>query len=380
MSVAKTQLNSADLYDALAKNGVSYFCGVPDSLLSPFGFYLEDHAKDSHEIAVNEGSAVAMGIGYYLATEKIPLVYLQNSGLGSASNPLTSLADPLVMGIPMLLLIGWRGQPSKKDEPQHKKQGLITTKLLSGLDIPFVVLSSDGIKASEQVAKAASNAKQSQRPVALVVESGTLLPYKAQPRKNKYALSREEAVGDIVNSLDDVDVVVATTGKTSRELFEHRETNGQKHQQDLLVVGGMGHASSIALTIAKQKPKRKVYCIDGDGALLMHMGSLAAIGNTGLKNIYHFVINNGSHESVGGQPTIGFDVDIPAIAKGSGYRHVCFITERDALKTILTDIKNLEGPVLIEVRVNMNSRTNLKRPTIHPSKNKEDFISFLKGT
>jgi phosphonopyruvate decarboxylase len=378
MSAAQTQLNPADLYQSLIKNGVTYFCGVPDSLLSPFGFYLEDRAKDSHDSAVNEGSALAMAIGYYLATENVPLVYMQNSGLGNAINPLISLADPLVLGIPMLLLIGWRGQPGKTDEPQHKKQGLITDKLLAALDIPYEVLSSS-TKVSGQIARAVRRAKQSNGPAALLVESGTFLPYKSKLRENAYSLSREQVVGDIADSLSNIDIVVATTGKASREFFEHRETKRQPHN-DLLVVGGMGHASVIALAVAKQKSNRKVYCIDGDGALLMHMGSLATIGNSSPSNLYHFVINNGSHESVGGQPTVGLGIDIPAIAKACGYKHTYSVTDRDALKMTLMKIKRLKGPVLVEVRVKLSSRADLIRPTIHPAKNKSEFIAHLKDT
>jgi len=378
MPIKTNQLSPSELYEALTKNGVDYFCGVPDSLLSSFSFYLIEHAKNSHDIAVNEGNAVALAIGYYLATEKVPLVYMQNSGLGNAINPLVSLADPLVMGIPLLLLIGWRGQAGKKDEPQHKKQGLITTKLLSDLDIPYVVLSSKNAEVSQQVASAIKNMRRSHKPFALLVEDGTFIPPINQIKENKYTLSREDAIKVIVSSLDSSDVVVATTGKASRELFEHREVAGQNHAQDLLIVGGMGHASTIALTIARQKPKLKVYCIDGDGAALMHLGALANIGSRGPTNFYHFIINNGTHESVGGQPTIAFNIDIPAIAKACGYKHTYSVKDKSGLKNVLRATGKLTGPILVEVRVNNKSRSNLIRPTTHPSKNKEDFISFLK--
>ena len=346
------QLNPSELYEALVKNGVDYFCGVPDSLLSSFGFYLEDRVKNSHDIAINEGNAVALAIGYYLATEKVPLVYMQNSGLGNAINPLVSLADPLVMGIPLLLLIGWRGQSGKKDEPQHKKQGLITTKLLADLDIPYVVLSSKNTEASQQIASAMKDIRQSHRPFALLVEDSTLAPSANHVNETKYTLSREEAIKDVVNSLNSSDVVVATTGKASRELFEHREKSGRKHDQDLLIVGGMGHASTIALAIARQKLKRKVYCIDGDGAALMHLGALANIGSREPMNFYHFIINNGTHESVGGQPTVAFDIDIPAIAKACGYKHTYLVADKSVLESTLQALKKVKGPVLVEVRVN----------------------------
>ncbi len=371
------RLSPEDLYKALIKNGVNYFCGVPDSLLSSFGFYLEDHAKEFSDIAVNEGSAVASAIGYYLATSKLPAVYMQNSGLGNAINPLVSLADPLIMGIPMILLIGWRGQPGRTDEPQHLKQGLITTGLLTNLGIPYVVLSRNTKTVLLQIKKASKDALALKRPVALLVESDTLKSYEKPVKPTKYSLSREEVIGYIAENMANLGVIVATTGKTGRELFEYREKKDRGHEKDLLVIGGMGHASSIAASIAQQKPERKVYCIDGDGAMLMHMGSLATIGSKRLKNFYHFVVNNGSHESVGGQPTVGFNIDMPAIAKACGYAHTFSVDKRDSLGDVLTAIEKLGGPVFIEVRVGSGSRTGLTRPSIHPSENKNSFMSYL---
>ena len=372
------QLKPSELYEALIKNRVSYFCGVPDSLLSSFSFYLENHAKKAHDIAVNEGNAIALAVGYYLATEETPLVYMQNSGLGNAINPLVSLADPLVMGIPIILLIGWRGQEGKIDEPQHKKQGLITTKLLKDLGIPYEILSTRNVEVFRQVTRATEYAHENKSPFALLVEPNTLPSFEKKDGGTKSSLNREEVIKTLVDSLNDTDIVVATTGKASRELYEHREATGQKHAQDLLVVGGMGHASGIALAIAQQQSVRKVYCIDGDGALLMHMGAVATIGRKGLKNFYHFVINNGAHESVGGQPTVGLDVNMPAIAKACGYRHTIRVSSKDLLLDTLKRIEKLDGPVFIEVRVNSKSRTELSRPTIHPSKNKEAFMRFMK--
>lgn len=372
------RLSPADLYQSLIDNDVGYFCGVPDSSLSSFGHYLESHAKKSHDVAINEGNAVALAIGYYLATSKIPLVYMQNSGLGNATNPLISLADPLIMGVPMILLIGWRGQPGKKDEPQHVKQGMATISLLDSLGIPHQILASDAIKASKQVQDVASKALQTKQPFALLVQADTLQAYKANhSTASDFSLSREEAIQRIVDGLTSHDIIVATTGKASRELFEYRQAKRQSHQQDLLTVGGMGHASAIAYSIAKQKPKRKVFVIDGDGAVLMHMGSLAFIGSSKQKNFYHLVINNGAHQSVGGQPTIAHDVDLPGIAKASGYSHVYSLSKREEVAEVLCSLKDLAGPVFVEINTNSLSRPDLIRPTIHPSKNKEAFMKFL---
>jgi len=372
-----SQLLPAMLYEAFRAAGVTYFCGVPDSLLSPVGYYLADHAGQDHDIAANEGNAVALAIGAYAASKKVPLVYMQNSGLGNALNPLVSLADPLVMAIPMVLLVGWRGQPGHEDEPQHKKQGPITTSLLDALGITYQILSKDARQAKLQIGRAVHIAQELQQPVALVVEAGTIAPYDRPGGVQAYPLSREQAIQAVIQSLDERDAVIATTGKASRELFEYREKSGQGHRRDLLIVGGMGHASTIAAAIAQHKPGRRIYCIDGDGALLMHMGALPIIGSKRLKNFYHIIINNGAHESVGGQPTVGFMIDIPAIAQASGYAHVRRVTEATELTAALQAIRELDGPVLLEVRVNTLSRSELSRPTITPADNRAAFMSFL---
>lgn len=377
-NTTKHRLSVEELYNNLIENEVEYFCGVPDSLLSSFGFYLEDYVKGSHFIAANEGNAIAMAIGYHLATSKLPLVYMQNSGLGNSINPLVSLADPTVLGIPMLLMIGWRGQPGKKDEPQHLKQGMVTEVFLKDLGISYSILSPDINKASLQITSAVGEAILSKRPFALLVGDDILDSYKSVLKPtSSHPLSREYAIKLIVDQLDGTDIVVATTGKTCRELFEHREKTSHGHSQDLLVVGGMGHASSIAMAIAQQKSQRKVFCLDGDGAALMHMGSLATIGSKDLKNFYHFLINNGAHDSVGGQPTVALSVDMLAVAKASGYSHTMSVDEPRHLKDVLKTVKMLDGPVFVEVRVNTGSRPDLKRPTILPVQNKESFMHFL---
>jgi len=372
------KLSPTVFYQALIKNKVEYFCGVPDSSLSSFGAYLEDHGAESHDIAVNEGSAIALAIGYHIASANVPLVYMQNSGLGNAINPLTSLVDPLVLGIPMILLIGWRGKPGVKDEPQHSKQGSITIDLLKSLGIPHKLLNSDNVKATKQVNQAVEDTIKTKRPFALLVHDGTFETFKMSSSVvTKYRLTREEAIQSIVDNLTNQDVVVVTTGKAIRELFEHRDKKQQGHRQDLLIVGGMGHASAIAYGIAKQKPKHNIFVIDGDGSVLMHMGSLPFIGSNGLKNFYHIVINNGSHESVGGQPTIAGVIDLPAIAKSSGYTQTFSLSKRGDIAKTIRFIKKLAGPVFVEINVGGRARLDLMRPTIHPSKNKETFMKFL---
>jgi len=372
------RLPAKDLYDSLLKNGVQYFCGVPDSLVSPFSFFLEANAKKQHVIAANEGNAIGLAIGYHVATGKVPLVYMQNSGLGNAVDPLVSLVDPSVLSIPMVLLISWRGQPGKKDEPQHAKQGAITCDLLKTLDIPYVVLSGQPDEAALQINKVAKASMRSKSPYALLLEKDTLEEYKYDVRPlTNYPLSREEAIKCIVDNLDDSDIIVASIGKISRELYERRDKKHQSHKKDLLIVGGMGHASSIAMAIAEQKPNRAIYCLDGDGSVLMHMGSLATVGSSSLKNFYHVVFNNGLHDSVGGQPTAGFDIDLLMVAKACGYAHIVAANEETAIKNALLRTKSLGGPVMLEIRVHSGARDDLVRPAISPEKNKQAFMDFL---
>jgi phosphonopyruvate decarboxylase len=372
-------LEPKEFYEALVGKDINFFAGVPDSSLKDFCAYISDNINSSKNIiAANEGNAIALVSGYYLATGKIGLVYMQNSGQGNAVNPLVSLADPDVYNIPLLMIIGWRGEPGKKDEPQHLKQGKITLSLLETLGIPYGVLSENIEEAKKSLNKAVDYMREKKSPYALVVKKGSFEHYELQ-NKNKasYELSREEALKLVVDLLGEEDIIVSTTGKTSRELFEYREKLGQSHSKDFLTVGSMGHSSSIALGIALQKPMRTVYCFDGDGALIMHMGSLAIISSQAPKNFKHIIFNNGAHDSVGGQPTVGFDIDIPTLAKACGYKTVFKAETREEVRGKMNLLKESEGPVLLEIRVNKGARKDLGRPTTTPVENKENFMKFL---
>ena len=300
--------------------GVSFFTGVPDSLLKSFCAYVTDNCGENHIIAANEGGAVGLAAGHYLATGKPALVYMQNSGQGNAVNPLASLADPDVYSIPMVLLVGWRGEPGVKDEPQHVKQGKVTISLWETLGIPTEVLPDDEIAALELTQRMAEKAKTESRPVALIVRKGLFEEYKLQRKKSDIStLRREAAIEGILRALPEDAVVVSTTGMISREVYETRERLGQGHERDFLTVGSMGHAIMIALGIAKAQPNRMVYCLDGDGASLMQMGNMAIAGQSGCENLTHIVLNNSAHDSVGGQPTVAGKVDFEKIAEELGY-------------------------------------------------------------
>ncbi len=315
-----------DFIDWLAACGVDFYAGVPDSLLKPVCFYLADHTGAKHVVAANEGGAVALACGYHLATGNVPLVYLQNSGQGNTINPLLSLADPDVYSIPLLLLIGWRGEPGTKDEPQHVKQGKVTISLLEAIDIPHRVLAPEPDAARRCVDDLVAIATAENRPVALLVRKDTFEPYKpASQAAGDFEMTREQAIEAVIASLAETDVIVSTTGKISRELYEFRDRTSQGHQREFLTVGSMGHASQIAMGVALARPDRQVFCLDGDGAMLMHMGSAAIVGAAGVTNFKHVILNNGVHDSVGGMATAGLRVSFTEIARACGY------TERGAL-------------------------------------------------
>ncbi|MBP3193937.1 phosphonopyruvate decarboxylase [Natronogracilivirga saccharolytica] len=361
--------------------GIDFFAGVPDSLLKHICACIYDNVDAGRQvITANEGGAVALAAGYHLATGKIPLVYMQNSGLGNSINPLLSLADPEVYSIPMLLLVGWRGEPGVPDEPQHVKQGRVQGSLLDAMEIPYETIGPDSDNYAEIVRSLIEKADSEKRPAALVVRRGTFEPYvRNQDKQESHTLTRREALDVLVQSLDDQDIVVSTTGMQSREIFDIRAETQTGHHRDFLTVGSMGHCSQIALGIALKNRFRNVYCFDGDGSVLMHMGSLAIIGNNAPRNFRHVVINNGAHDSVGGQPTVGFSIDIPAIATACGYRECRRADDRAGLIENLDWLKSTAGPVLLEVRVHKGVQKEPGRPTRKPVENKTDFMNNLKS-
>ena len=372
-------INPKFFYDTLASYGIDFYAGVPDSLLKNLCAYITDHADVQHNIiAANEGGAMGLAAGHYLATGQIPVVYMQNSGEGNIINPLASLTDPDVYNIPVLLVIGWRGKPGVHDEPQHVKQGKVTTGLLNVMGIDYTVLSKEEDKAEAQIKKAVAYMQATKQCYALVIEKDTFDSYTLQNvEKNDLTMSREEAIQTVASVLGDKDVIVSTTGMISRELFEYRTAKNEGHERDFLTVGSMGHASQIALGITMAKPDRKVWCFDGDGATIMHMGSLAIVASKQPKNYIHVVFNNGAHDSVGGQPTVGLNIDLPRIARAVGYKHTFSVSTKEDLVDILKDVKVNDGPTLLEIKVKKGNRKDLGRPTTTPIENKEALMAFL---
>jgi phosphonopyruvate decarboxylase len=371
-------INTSAFVKKLIDRGVRLFTGVPDSLLKNFSSELQNNLRaQEHIIAANEGNAVGLAMGHFLATGNPAVVYLQNSGLGNAVNPLVSLADPEIYSVPMLLIVGWRGEPGKDDEPQHLKQGRITCEQLKLLEIPHWVVDAD--TDIEGTLSAAWQVMQNeQRPAALVVKENSFSEVKLATFEEQVVstLLREAAINQLLNALQPNDCVFATTGKTGRELFELREKRIEP-QQDFLTVGGMGHATSIALGVALAQPQRRVVCLDGDGALLMHLGAMPIIGNLYPRNFLHVLLNNRAHESVGGQPTVAGKVNFSAIASGCGYQHYLSASSLEEIDGAMQKMTEISGPVLLEIHLCQGSRKELGRPTRTPQQNKKALMRHL---
>ena len=372
-------ISSKFFIDSLCSMQMDFFTGVPDSLLKNVCAYITDHfVTERNVIAANEGAAVGLAAGYYLATKKIPVVYMQNSGLGNAVNPLMSLTDKEVYNIPLLLLVGWRGEPGVKDEPQHIKQGKVTLPLLEAMGIKYAIMSQNETEFLSQLNYANFYMNETHEPFAFVIPKGTFEEYKLQQDGEVILpLKREAAIQLIASSLSKEDIIVSTTGMISRELFEYRTSAFMEHEKDFLTVGSMGHASQIALGIALEKKKCKVFCFDGDGSTLMHMGSLAIIGSLHPDNYVHVIFNNGAHDSVGGQPTVAFNIDLCKIAQACGYEAALSVSDSDSLCEALKRITYMHGPILLEVKVRKGARKDLGRPTTTPLQNKDTFMLFL---
>ena len=365
--------------EALREKGIDCFAGVPDSLLKNICADITDHFDAAHNlIAANEGAAVGLAAGHYLATGQPACVYMQNSGEGNIINPLASLTDQEVYNIPVLLLIGWRGRPGVHDEPQHVKQGKVTTGLLNVMGVNYEVLAKEEDKAAKQIEKAAKSLANKEV-FALVIEKDTFEDYKLQNVEvNDLTMTREEAIQTVAAALGEKDCIVSTTGMISRELFEYRAAMNQGHERDFLTVGSMGHASQIALGIAMAKTDRKVWCFDGDGAAIMHMGSMAIVANKAPKNYVHVVFNNGAHDSVGGQPTVGLKIDLLRVARAVGYPHTYSVCTKEDLLDVLNEVKKNNDLSLIEIKVKKGNRKDLGRPTTTPIQNKEALMDFLR--
>lgn len=345
-------LNQKRVFEELKKQGVTFFTGVPDSYLNGFCNYAVSHFPERNIIAANEGNAVGIASGHYFATREIPLVYMQNSGMGNAVNPLASLVDDHVYAVPMILLIGWRGQPGTGDWPQHEQQGAITPGLLEIMQIPYTILEEDDEKTGSVIEKAVGYCKANRKPYALIAPKGTMSGEKVNNRDMVYPMSREEAIEIILDQMPADTIYAATTGRATRELFFLRERRNEGKERDFLNVGAMGHASSVALGIAMEKPERKVVVLDGDAAAMMHMGAMTMVSKIEVPNLIHVVLNNGAHESVGGQPSAGHKVDFTKAAEGCGYKTVHHpVKDKEELIQAIHMLKDCGEASFLDVRI-----------------------------
>ena len=360
--------------------GAEFYTGVPDSLLKALcNELLHRYPNDPrhHVIAANEGNAAAIATGYHLATGNVPVVYLQNSGEGNLVNPVASLLHPDVYAIPAIFIVGWRGEPGVYDEPQHVFQGKITRSLLDVLEIPSFVVGKETTVEELKAARQSFEMPLSEgHQVAFVIEKGALTSELAVDYQNDYPMKRERAL-EILLEFTGTSPIVSTTGKASRELYELRERRGEDHSRDFLTVGSMGHASSIALGIALQRPRERIYVVDGDGAALMHMGAMTIIGQAQPRNLVHVLIDNEAHESVGGFPTAAKNVDFAAVAKACGYRMAIEIADEQGLRDTLASLQDCNGPVLLVVPSAIGARKDLGRPKTTPVENKNGFMQHM---
>lgn len=371
-------MDASAFLDGLIERKVSFFAGVPDSYLHGFCSELGRRGEILNVVAANEGNAVAVAAGHHLSMGSVPLVYMQNSGLGNAVNPLASLACKPMLGIPMVLLIGWRGDPWHPDHVQHELQGEATPKMLDDLGIPYRVLGEEGLAAGEASGWAVSEARAIDAPVALLAPKGVLSGTKRQAADSSYPLSREEAISAILDAVPSDAMFCATTGRASRELFHLRESREETHSLDYLNVGSMGHASSVALGLALGKPGRRIVCLDGDAATIMHMGALAVIPSLGVPNLLHIVLNNGAHESVGGQPSVGWEIDLTSVAEACGYETMGRpVSDAEEIASAVSELFGRGKTAFLDVRIHSGMRPGIPGLEVDPAAMRNGIMEEL---
>lgn len=367
-------------FNRLKEKGFDFFTGVPDSTFKEFIKFINFKAANSHVIASSEGEAMGIASGYHLATSKFPVVYMQNSGLGNSVNPLTSLLDSDVYSIPCLLLVGWRGEPGKPDEPEHTKMGKVTLNLLETLGVPCEICPEEEKATTACIEKAKKFMQEKSQPFAIVFRKGTFEKFDS-PKEEclQLEMNRESAIKNVVSFLKGDEAIVSTTGKASRELFEHMVELGKGHKTNFYTVGSMGCSAGIAFGIAKEKPGKKVFVFDGDGAVLMKMGTLATIGHYKPKNLFHIVFDNQCYDSTGGQPTVSSTTDFSKIALACGYAWAKTVSKEAELKPAFSEMLSNGGPAMLVITISKGARKDLGRPTTTPQENKNGFMRFLQG-
>lgn len=369
-------LSCEDFSNICKKHGFTFFSGVPDSTFKSWMSFLQrENTGLTNIVTVNECEATAVCAGYHLSTGKIGVLYMQNDGFAKTINPLTSLCSKEVYSIPILLMIGWRGEPGKKDAPQHSIMGRILTDLLDLLEIPHEIISSDPEQVDATIEKAKEYMTKNSKPFAIIVRKGIFEEDQPEKQPEVDLMTREEALKTIMALLEGDEIIISTTGKTSRELFEYRSSKKDGFDYDFYNIGAMGCAQSIALGVALEKKDKRVFVFDGDGAVLMQMGALATIGHCHPENFYHIIFDNNAHDSTGGQPTVSDTVDFVKIALACNYKSGKIVRNKKDLEKTLKELK--KGPTLIVVKVKKGARKDLGRPTMSPVEHKKHFMKYV---
>lgn len=366
-----------DLLKQIEDMGIEVIAGVPDSTLKQFCDGLQSYEGNlKHYVTANEGAAVGVAVGTYLSSGNPACIYLQNSGIGNMVNPIASLANQEVYGIPMLFLVGWRGEPGIKDEPQHVFQGKVTCELFEVLQVAYSVIDKNTTEAEmSEILSKAQEALQQNLQYAIIVKKDTFEKAQEYQWDNGNEMTREWVLGELIKYIPQDSAIVSTTGKISRELYEQSNAIRGNHDALFMTVGGMGHASMIAFGIA-QNDNKKVYCIDGDGAVLMHMGALPFLASNAGENFIHIVINNQAHESVGAMPTGCQEISIAKVAEACGYKKAKRISNPAQLKELADSLAVESGPCLYEIMVSLDSRADLCRPKESAKENRDSFMAL----
>lgn len=347
-----------DLLNTLKKKKINFFTGVPDSVLKNLTYKF----KKNHISVNNEGTAVSLAAGYYLATGKLPCVYMQNSGLGNAINPLISITNKNIYSIPSILIIGWRGSPNSKDEPQHQVMGKKTKQILKLLGIKYFVARNK--KDLEKFEKMIEYSRSKLTSIACLIERSSIKNKKSKTQKkiiNKYKVYRYNFIKELVDLIKIKSNVISSTGFISRELDHILSKKKYLNIKPFYMVGGMGHSASLTLGVSLKSKKQNI-CLDGDGALLMHLGSLGIVKKYGKKNFKYILLRNDTHESVGCQPTNSTHINYKILSKSFGFRKYLLITKELDFKNVVKKLINSPGPSFLEVRIKNGSISNLGRP------------------
>jgi phosphonopyruvate decarboxylase len=355
-----------NLVELLKKEKFGPIMGVPCSVFKHFLNFIINKKSFEHYACSSEGESLGLAAGFAMAG-KYPIIYMQNDGYGNVINPLSSLQ--LMYELPALLMISWRGEPGKKDAPQHKLMGETLLGLLEIFDIPYAVVNKGNIES--EIVNAKKYMKKKQKPYALIFKKGTIENFEVKKEESKLN-NRYDYLEILKNCLNKYDIILGTTGFTGRELFQTVSCNSKFY-----MMGSMGCLSSMGLGLAKSYHKKTVYVLDGDGALLMKLGSLSTIGNYQPDNLIHICFDNNQYESTGGQKTTASTTNFVKLAEACNYKKAIMIDNTSHFEKIISKISLLEKPLFLHIKITSGTIENLKRPSFSPIEMKKKFMESL---